>query len=428
MTDEEKKKDQIDKKIIEDQRNPMEQKEQKNKKSDSLEDKSLEELHKQIEKGKRKASRSIVFAIAAIIAIIAIGVAWFVNNTRVNVTGIRISAKNGLNFELATVGESNTVDTKKSPLKNFIENIGGIIGENYSASDGNGTVTSAAKSSIQWNMSGDHQNFANVVGSGIVDGTGDENIGLQPGTYGELTFYIIPKIDGAQTVNCTISLTPYVETEKKSGAVETVNSSIAVSDGKNVWEITDERVKKVLSGHIYFFMKKETGDNGLYSEWLQPDENGLLHFSVDLQDETKKDEPKQVTIYWNWPTLMSQVLLKNDDAYLGGRSQLFSQDTQDKIVRFMCDGGSKSTSNEDSGDSLTGNFDTTQFFFTKVNGDKDADIIKGNIQKIHNVSWETVTDSFTRDEYSVINQLYNNADQFLGKTVSYVSLELSATN
>ena len=54
--------------------------EQKNKKSDSLEDKSLEELHKQIEKGKRKASRSIVFAIAAIIAIIAIGVAWFVSN------------------------------------------------------------------------------------------------------------------------------------------------------------------------------------------------------------------------------------------------------------------------------------------------------------------------------------------------------------
>lgn len=39
MTDEEKKKDQIDK-TIEDQKNPMEQ---KNKKSDSLEDKSLEE-------------------------------------------------------------------------------------------------------------------------------------------------------------------------------------------------------------------------------------------------------------------------------------------------------------------------------------------------------------------------------------------------
>ena len=87
--------------------------EQKNKKSDSLEDKSLEELHKQIEKGKRKASRSIVFAIAAIIAIIAIGVAWFVSNTKVSAIGAKISADNPVSFELGSTGSRSPAESDK---------------------------------------------------------------------------------------------------------------------------------------------------------------------------------------------------------------------------------------------------------------------------------------------------------------------------
>lgn len=358
------------------------------------------ELKKHIEEDQKKIKRSIRFTVTALIAIIALCIAWFVNNTRVNATGAKVAAGNGINFELATTGDSEVIDAKKKPIHTFIEAIGGIAGDVFSLEEGTsekaGTVTSLGKSSIQWNMSAEHRNFANVEGSGQIDGTGDENIGLQPGAYGELTFYIIPKIDGEQTVNCTVSLTPYGNNGEKEISF--------TQDGKEekVYEITDSEVKKILSGHIYFFQELS---NNLYDSWLQPDENGTLHFSVKLDENTQKDTPKKVTLYWNWPMLLSQVLLQEGDTYLGSRNQLFDQTAQDKIVEFMKT--------------------NTSFFFYASGNVNTGELI----DRIHNASWKKASGTdFTREEYSEINQPYNNADQFLGKKVSYVSLELNATN
>ena len=383
--------------------------------SDTLENLPPEELQKRIKEEKKQIKESFSLALTALIAIIVVCIAWFVNNTHVKITDINIAASNSVNFELATLGNETVIDTKKKSISAFIEKIGGLTGDTYSLGDETGTVTSAGKSSIQWNMSPGHQNFANVEGSGQIDGTGDENIGLQPGTDGELTFYIIPKVDGAQTVNCTLHLTPYVDNSRRSGLATTDTKSISFDqDGqqRTVWEITDQKVKKILSGHIYFFRNKENKDEkSLYSSWLQPDENGILHFSVELPEETKKDEAQKVTVYWNWPILVSQVLLKAGDQYLGGREQLFDEETQDAVVNFMCGNDA----------------DNSQFFFISETNDV-VSINKDLVKKIHNISWGTSTDSFTREDYSVISQPYNNADQFLGKTVSYVSLELNATN
>ena len=379
--------------------------------SDTLETLPPEELQKRIKKQKKEIKESFVLAITALIAIIAVCIAWFVNNTHVEITNINIAASNNINFELATVGNEKVVDTKKKQISDFLEKIGGLIGDSYSLGNENGTVTSAGNSSIQWNMSPNHQNFANVEGSGQIDGTGDENIGLQPGTDGELTFYIIPKIDGAQTVNCTLHLTPYVDDSKKSGLATTDTKSISFEQDRQtrrVWEITDQKVKNILNGHIYFFRDKQ---ENLYTSWLQPDENGNLHFSVELQEKTKKDEAEKVTIYWTWPILVSQVFLKEGDQYLGGRSQLFDEKTQDTIINFMREDDSNNSS----------------FFFISEKYEV-VSVDKELIKKIHDISWRLSTEPFTRDEYSTISQPYNNADQFLGKTVSYVGLELNATN
>ena len=80
------------------------------------------ELRAQIEEDKKKVSRSTVFLFAALIAIIAICIAWFVSNTRVHVTTGTISAQDSTLFELASVGgrteaeSEHLVDANKKNL------------------------------------------------------------------------------------------------------------------------------------------------------------------------------------------------------------------------------------------------------------------------------------------------------------------------
>ena len=63
------------------------------KQQKEIEQLSPEALEKEIENNKRKIVQSIVFIAAAAIALIAICMAWFVSNSRVNGTLVTVSAK-----------------------------------------------------------------------------------------------------------------------------------------------------------------------------------------------------------------------------------------------------------------------------------------------------------------------------------------------
>ena len=71
---------------------------------DELENLSPEELQERIQEEKKNAKRSLRFASTALLAIVAVCIAWFVANNRVTMTGTQISAENTVPFELASIG------------------------------------------------------------------------------------------------------------------------------------------------------------------------------------------------------------------------------------------------------------------------------------------------------------------------------------
>ena len=77
--------------------------------TEAMEQLPPEELAKEIEKNKRKVARNIVFIMAAIVAFIAICIAWFVSNNRVNGTLGSISA-DMRSVELKTYGNAGIHD------------------------------------------------------------------------------------------------------------------------------------------------------------------------------------------------------------------------------------------------------------------------------------------------------------------------------
>ena len=107
------------------------------KQDNSIKEKTSDELLEEIAVNKRKLKQSFAFAFVALIAVIALGIAWFMSNSKVTLTGTSVSAQDDRLFELASVGERQTAEdsylkdeSKKSilsagterPYASYIEN------------------------------------------------------------------------------------------------------------------------------------------------------------------------------------------------------------------------------------------------------------------------------------------------------------------
>lgn len=378
MTDEEKKKDQIDKKIIEDQKNPIEQ---KNKKSDSLEDKSLEELHKQIEKGKRKASRSIVFAIAAIIAIIAIGVAWFVSNTRVSAIGARISADNPVSFELGSTGQRSTDEANKLIDPSLSEGTSKSYNEYIDANTGKketGNINlSCGSSNLAWHL--------------------NSSSNFWPGASGKLEFYIIPKQDNLTSVTVTVELAAYKDKE---------NSSPVVAE-----KITGDDATKLnglLSGHILLF--RGLDDAKGYSKWINVPVSENPSFTINASElqnagattdsqsnsasrSFTKDMPYKVTLYWIWPKYFRNYIYGSRNTYGDLFTNVSDKNTDYKnLLMFV-----QNSSNKDK-----------LFYGTETNDDPSG--INADMEDTVFNKWSSY---------------YDLADEYIGNNVKYVFVNVT---
>ena len=76
----------------------------------SIKEKTSDELLEEIAVNKRKLKQSFGFAFVALIALIALGIAWFMSNSKVTLTGTSVSAQDDRLFELASVGERQTAE------------------------------------------------------------------------------------------------------------------------------------------------------------------------------------------------------------------------------------------------------------------------------------------------------------------------------
>ena len=241
------------------------------KQDNSIKEKTSDELLEEIAVNKRKLKQSFIFAFVALIAVIALGIAWFMSNSKVTSTGTSVSAQDDRLFELASVGERQTAEEdylKDESKKNILS--AGRTDETYASYIENGTEVQK------------QQRYH--VGTGSLAWYLDSQESILPGANGKLEFYIIPKKDNVKSVTVSFNINGYVYTTEQNADKRAVKSA-------------DTTLQNLIQGHILFFQQLD--DVCGYQKWLKADEPFVIE--APNNGSFKKDVPYKVTIYWIWP-------------------------------------------------------------------------------------------------------------------------------
>ena len=236
----------------------------------SIKEKTSDELLEEIAVNKRKLKRSFVFAFVALIALIALGIAWFMSNSKVTSTGTSVSAQDDRLFELASVGKRQTAeeDYLKDESKKSILSAG--TEKTYASYIENGTEVQKEQTYY--------------VGTGSLAWYLDSQESILPGANGKLEFYIIPKKDNVKSVTVSFDINAYVYTDEGN-------------TDKRVVKSEDTTLQNLIQGHILFFQQLD--DVYGYQKWLKADESFVIE--APENGSFKKNVPYKVTIYWIWP-------------------------------------------------------------------------------------------------------------------------------
>lgn len=339
--------------------------------------------------------------LAALIAIIVASIAWFVSNNKVDSTGMNIRAA-GSEFDLAA--SIKNAESTNGIYDNLLSVPNGEKNKEYS-------VTSGSHTAISWAIT-DDSNLRNEK---------DKSLGIEPGSSGSITFYIIPHKNGALNVSLTLSLTGY-----------TLKNNVTELKPEFLTEIKED-AQQLLEGHILLFAGYDTEKNS-YKGWISQDgdpwsmslkdnsslsqkENGELIWSIK-DAEAEKAYP--VTVYWIWPELLESYLLKKE-SYTGTRPLLFPAE-KDK---------STSASNPEA---------LPSELFEKM-CEVPAENPNTPVNSNRYFRWETkeaFTNTVTVKTLKLIRNRYNSAlygnvaayydlaDQYIGSNVQYVKLTLNA--
>lgn len=345
-----------------------------------------------------------IFAFAAVISIIIFCVSWFVSNRKVQV-GLTPIRGAGNYFEIATKGNIDNMGRWDSNLS-----ASAVQGDMERIDGQSFMVTSNSKDSILWAIT-DTSNMDNSVGQE----------GINPGSNGKLTFYIISKKSGTMTL--------------------TLNLTLNGLDGDMNLIPTD--VQELLKGHILLF----AGYNGIsYRGWISKDvepwtitlddgtvgnphtstlslgNNGSLTWTAEVQEGMAYP----VSIYWIWPEVLGEYIFKAQ-THIGNRPVLFPKDKTEEmddtsetmplnLFEKMCDVPSETNA-------VFNNY----FKWASIYDSNKSDL-RREFQSIVNVA---ALESMRRGNFNTITYgdmcyYYNVADQYLGENVPYISLMLEA--
>lgn len=360
-----------------------------------FENMSSEELRDEIEKDKKKAVRSLVLAITALIAIIAICIAWFVANNMVKSGTSTISANGEARFVLASVGERRNAE--KENLKNdddsnlLVDGESKEIGAYVDMESGISTPVEQpytyyyGTSSLAWRKETQLQQM------------------FEPGESGKFEFYIIPQVDDLKSVDVTFQFDAYMKTAGSSKAVRS----------------EDKLLQNLIDGHILLFRKLDN-QNG-YSGWLKPqeissetgsavtDSKGSEFFVNSSEvglESFEKGVPYKVTVYWVWPKYFRNYVY----GLRGMHNDLFVDRTD---------------SNPDNTSIKKFINDNKILYKDTVRNDSN------NLFYSPDASDEQVTDTEINKDMpdSVLNscnKFYNQADEYIGNNAQYIYVNVMA--
>ena len=395
----------------------------KKKKKDHTPEEDREKAQEQIQDLKdqwKTFFRTGPIVIAATIVMIAVSIAWFVSNTKVDATGVQIRAA-GSEFDIAAEAKPNV----ESATGAYDDLLSVSKGATLSIGNKNFGYTGEGKTSISWAIT-DDSNMQN-----------NKDLGIEPGSSGKLTFYIISHKDGPLSVNMNLTFTGYyVEGWNSTAATNTAEIAVKSSDLKKL----DEPTQQLLEGHVLFFAGYDEKSNS-YKAWISDDaeswnmtlentcikasnagndtesskaalltrnEDGSLTWKID---QAVKEAAYPVTIYWVWPEMLESYLGKEQNTRY---PLLFPKDSSDtdklctlppNLFTTMC-----ATGNGDIKSNRYFRWEDKETFSTTVKVDK--------LLQMRN--------KYNPAVYGAIAAYYNLADQYLGRNVQYAKLTLDA--
>ena len=352
--------------------------------------------------------RTGIIVVAAFIVMIVVSIAWFVSNTRVAATGAAILPAD-MPFDLAAAGTESNASADRGMYDELLTVSPGasreIDGKKYWSTDGSHT-------SICWA----------VTPESNMNNTGEDGkpTGIEPGSYGKMTFYIIPNKNGPLKVTLDLVLTGYqIADDKKNEENVTQN---------DLTEVTDPWLQQLLEGHILLF----AGYNekaGCYKGWISRDA-GVWRMSLGSGTEAavlesksgkltwnntnaQKDTAYPVTIYWIWPERLESYLRKAD-GYSGKNPLLFPEDrsSEDKALSALPENLFETMGKVEQ------NSSSNRYFRWEDSAKFQENVTKDTLSQIR--------EKFNPALYSMVAAYYDSADQYLGKNVQYVQLKLDA--
>lgn len=361
----------------------------KKKKKDHTPEEYREKAQEQIQDLKdqwKTFFRTGPIVIAATIVMIAVSIAWFVSNTKVDATGVQIRAA-GSEFDIAAEAKPNV----ESATGAYDDLLSVSKGATLSIGNKNFGYTGEGKTSISWAIT-DDSNMQN-----------NKDLGIEPGSSGKLTFYIISHKDGKLSVTLNLAFTGY------SGEKNAISSGDLTEVG--------EDIQQLLEGHILLFAGYDAKTNS-YQNWISDDagkwnvnlgtENNNISLSRDEQgnviwsaENAVRDTAYPVTLYWIWPEILSSYLV-TDQQYTGNRPILFKteSDLPGDLYEKMCRTGSN------------------RYFLVTDQTEFSNVVTAGRLQQMR-------TD-FNPAIYGNMSVYYNMADQTLGENVRFLKLKLDA--
>lgn len=314
-------------------------------------------------------------AVFAFIVWVFATAAWFSSNSDVSGSGMGVSISAD-KFEITMLSGSR-------------DGIFNDIYTNNGVGDGNALV---------WKMTADNNlenyNEPQYNENNVLTSAGD--LGLHPGTEGVISFYVTPKVDsvnldfdfeilGYQASYNDVNNTP--DNKNDDVLVLTALSDLPNGDGTSPMNL--------LNGHILLFEKRTTiSASGVtpvvysYSDPILSDEDmhRIMHRTI-----SGRSTQNQVNIYWVWPNTLSTLI--DARSFTGITTAPF------------CSGTSYNA--------INANFRAYPLYYLRnYNGSS------------------TISDSDYNDiiaHYDIYGDMYDQGDNELGMSVSYLLIKLSVT-
>ena len=322
----------------------------------------------------------IVFVIAAIAVIIALCIAWFVSNNRVNGISGGISAKES-GIEIGSRGSQGVHDDILKQVKSDLTYH--LPGEGST----NQHDTSLG-GSINWLLNSDSNMNNYSEGKSFTD-TGAKfrkDYAMEPGTKGRLDFFIKPYEEGNLSLEFSLDIVPYVMDGDTPKVVDKTSTA-----------------PQFLSGHIVYFLGATQNDTVTYT-WIK---DGSFQITIP---KAEKDKEYNYSIYWVWPLNLSTILLNKNDEFLNGSTIEFDDKDatgvlRDQIVTDMTKNPKK-------------------YFFSSLTGeplDTNYEEVKA-IEGIHKNSGANST--YDKQLFVDLSSYYNQADMKIGESISFITATL----